>query len=237
MRDLFITVVVFGVLPFVFTRPHWGLYLYSWLSYMNPHRLAYGFAFDFPWAYIVAISTIIGVFVSKGSAKMPWTREMTVLVILVLWMVITTFFAMYPALAWPHLEKVAKIQLMIFLTPLAINTRERLHILIWVIVLSLGFYGVKGGIFTIMHGGAYHVRGPQGTFIGGNNEIALALLMTIPFMRYLQMASNNYWVRYGLGGGMLLTGLAAIGTQSRGALVGATVPSIDSIIADSSPQM
>ena len=223
MRDLFITVVVFGVLPFVFTRPHWGLYLYSWLSYMNPHRLAYGFAFDFPWAYIVAISTIIGVFVSKGSAKMPWTREMTVLVILVLWMVITTFFAMYPALAWPHLEKVAKIQLMIFLTPLAINTRERLHILIWVIVLSLGFYGVKGGIFTIMHGGAYHVRGPQGTFIGGNNEIALALLMTIPFMRYLQMASNNYWVRYGLGGGMLLTGLAAIGTQSRGALVGATV--------------
>jgi hypothetical protein len=44
-----------------------------------------------------------------------------------------------------------------------INSRERVHALIWVIALSLGFYGVKGGIFTIVHGGVYEVRGPLDT--------------------------------------------------------------------------
>ena len=223
MRDLLLAVVFFGFLPFVFSRPHWGLYLYSWISYMNPHRLAYGFAFDFPWAYIAAIATVISVMFSKEPKNMPWTREMTVLVLLILWMVITTTFAFYPQLAWPQLEKVLKIQLMIFLTPLVINTRQRLNVLVWVIAMSLAFYGIKGGVFTILHGGAYRVKGPDNTFIGGNNEIALALLMVIPLMRYLQLQSRERWVRVGLGIGMSLTALAAIGTQSRGALVGAAV--------------
>ncbi len=62
---------------------------------------------------------------------------------------------------------------------------------IWVIVLSIGFYGVKGGIFTIVNGGVYRVQGPLGTFIGGNNEIALAFVMTIPLMRYLHLQEQS----------------------------------------------
>lgn len=90
---------------------------------------------------------------------------------------------------------------------------------IWAIVLSLGFYGVKGGIFTIAHGGVYRVQGPPGTFIGGNNELALALVMTIPLMRYLQLHEQHRLVELGLSGAMLLTAVAAVGSQSRGALV------------------
>lgn len=223
MRDIALSLVIFAILPFVLSRPHYGLYLYSWLSYMNPHRLAYGFAFSFPWAYITAIATLLGVMFSKEPKRMPWTREMTVLLVLILWMVVTSTFAFFPQLAWPQMEKVAKIMLMIFLTPLVINSRERVHYLVWVIVLSLAFYGVKGGIFTIAHGGSYRVQGPEGTFIGGNNEMALALLMTVPLIRYLHLAEKNRWVRLGLMTGMILTALAAIGSQSRGALVGAAV--------------
>ena len=168
MRDIFVTAVVFGVLPFVFSRPYVGLYLYSWLSYMNPHRLAWGFASTMPFAYIVAVSTLLGVLFSKEPKRMPWTREMTVLTLLILWMVFTTFFAFFSSLAWNQLEEVLKIQLMIFLTPLVINSRQRLHGLVWIIALSLGFYGVKGGIFTILHGGVYRVQGPAGSFIAGN---------------------------------------------------------------------
>lgn len=226
MRDLFVTAVVFGLLPWVISRPHVGLYLYSWLSYMNPHRLCWGFAATMPFAYIVAIATLFAVMKSKEPRKMPWTREMTVLALLVLWMVITSIFAFFPTLAWVEMEKVIKIQLMIFLTPLVINTRERLHMLVWVIVLSLGFYGFKGGIFTILHGGVYRVQGPEGTFISGNNEIALALLMTIPLMRYLQLTETRRWLRNALSIGMLLTALASIGSQSRGALVGAVAMAI-----------
>ena len=221
MRDLLIAAIVFGALPvIIFSRPRIGLYLYSWIGYMNPHRLAYGFAYSFPWAYILAIATLVGIFFSKEPKRMPWTREMTVLSLFIFWMLITTVFALYPDLAWLQMGKVLKIQIMIFLTPLLINSRERLRNLVWVIVLSLGFYGVKGGIFTVLTGGSYHVWGPEESFIGGNNEIALALLMTIPLMRYLQLTEPRKWLRLALGGGMLLSAIAAIGSQSRGALLG-----------------
>ena len=134
---------------------------------MNPHRLAWGFSTTMPFAMIVALTTLVALLISREPKRIPWTRETVVLALFILWMIFTTFFAMYPVLAWPQLEKVLKIQLMIFVAMILINTRERLHALVWTIALSLGFYGVKGGIFTIMTGGAYRVQGPPGTFIGG----------------------------------------------------------------------
>jgi len=223
MRDLFVATVVFIILPFALKRPEFGIYLWAWISYMNPHRLAYGFAATFPWAYMIAVATFIGLLFSKERFRVPWTRETKVLLILLLWMVVTTLNAVHPTLAWDQLVKVFKILLMTFVTLMVIRTRDQLNIFIWVIVLSLGFYGIKGGIFTVLKGGAFHVQGPEGTFIGGNNEIALALLMTLPLMRYLQLQAERHWLKLGLTGAILLNTLAIVGSQSRGALVGLAV--------------
>ncbi|MDP2264955.1 MAG: putative O-glycosylation ligase, exosortase A system-associated [Thiobacillus sp.] len=219
MRDLFITGLIFSLIPFIFKRPWLGILLWSWLGYMNPHRLAWGFAYDFPFAMIVGFVTISAFLFSKEKKEMLWTRETVVLLVFVGWMLFTTFFAFYPDAAWFQWDKVWKIQLMIFLTVLIITDRHKLHWLVWVIVLSFGFYGVKGGLFTIINGGVYRVQGPGGTFIAGNNEIALALVMTIPLIRYLHLQAARQWVRIGLASAMVLTGVAAIGSQSRGGLV------------------
>lgn len=219
MRDLFVTGLIFGLLPFVFKRPWLGILLWSWLGYMNPHRLAWGFAYEFPFAMVVGLVTIVSFMASKEKKDMPWTRETIVLLVFVGWMLFTTFFAFYSDLAWQQWNKVWKIQLMIFLTALIITDRNKLHWLVWVIALSFGFYGVKGGFFTIVNGGAYRVQGPAGTFIGGNNELALALVMTIPLIRYLHLQEKRGWIRIGLASAMVLTGVAAIGSQSRGGLV------------------
>ncbi|OJW93049.1 putative O-glycosylation ligase, exosortase A system-associated [Thiobacillus sp. 65-1402] len=219
MRDLFIAGLIFGLLPFVFKRPWLGILLWSWLGYMNPHRLAWGFAYDLPFSMIVGLVTIVAFMASKEKKEMPWTRETIVLLIFIGWMLFTTFFAFYSDSAWLQWNKVWKIQLMVFLTALIITDRHKLHWLIWVIALSFGFYGVKGGIFTILNGGAYRVQGPSGTFIGGNNELALALVMAIPLIRYLHLQETRKWIRIGLASAMVLTGVAAIGSQSRGGLV------------------
>lgn len=219
MRDLFVTGVIFGLLPFVFKRPWLGILLWSWLGYMNPHRLAWGFAYNLPFSMIVGLVTITAFMMSKEKKDMPWTRETIVLLVFIGWMLVTTLFAFYPDAAWLQWNKVWKIQLMIFLTALIINDRHKLHWLIWVIALSFGFYGVKGGIFTIINGGAYRVQGPAETFIAGNNELALALVMTIPLIRYLHLQETRKWIKIGLAAAMVLTGVAAIGSQSRGGLV------------------
>ena len=44
MRDLIVALIVFGALPYVLVRPHVGILLWSWISYMNPHKLAWGWA-------------------------------------------------------------------------------------------------------------------------------------------------------------------------------------------------
>ena len=219
MRDIFITAVIFGLLPFVFKRPWLGILLWSWLGYMSPHRLAWGFAYSLPFSMIVGLVTIVAFMASKEKKVMPWTRETILLLVFVGWMLFTTFFAFYPDLAWMQWDKVWKIQLMVFLTALIITDRNKLHWLIWVIALSFGFYGVKGGIFTIINGGAYRVQGPTETFIAGNNELALALVMTIPLIRYLHLQETRHLFKVGLASAMVLTGVAAIGSQSRGGLV------------------
>ena len=220
MRDIALTLIFFGILPLVFSRPYVGIYLWTWLGLMNPHRLTWGFAFGFPFAQITAIVTLIALLASKEPKRVPWTRETILLLIFILWMLLTTFFSFNPDLAWEQWGKVWKIMLMVYVTLVLINTRQKLDWLVWVIVLSLGFYGVKGGIFTILTGGAFRVQGPVGSFISGNNEMAMALIMTIPLMRYVQLQARIVWIKQGMLVAMLLTGIAAIGSQSRGGLLG-----------------
>jgi probable O-glycosylation ligase (exosortase A-associated) len=64
------------------------------------------------------------------------------------------------------------------------------------------------------------VQGPPNTFIGGNNEIGLALAMTVPLLYYLYRMTSSRLVRIGIMTSIVLTSIAAIGTQSRGALLG-----------------
>ena len=219
MRDWVVTAIVFGSLFFVFRRPHYGIYLWSWISYMNPHRLCWGFALSFPFALITALATLLSYAMSKEPKRIPWTAEVVILLVFNIWIVVCTYFAFFPNLAWEEWDKIWKIQLMTLVTIMLITDRERLHWLVWIIALSLGYYGIKGGIFTIVHGGMYQVRGPENTFIGGNNEIALALSITVPLIRYLHLQAGRTWVRWGLAGAMVLTGIAGIGSQSRGALL------------------
>ncbi len=220
MRDLLIACIVFGSLPVILKRPFWGILMLAWLGYMNAHRLCYGFMLSMPVVQIVAIVTLAGMLASKEVKRMIWSREIIILVIFIVWMSITTTQAFYFELASEQYIKVIKIQILTFMTLLVLNSRQRVHLFIWAIVLSLGFYGIKGGIFTILNGGAYRVQGPAGTFIEGNNELALALVMTIPLMRYLHLQERNQLIKNALAGGMLLSAISAVGSQSRGALVG-----------------
>ncbi len=220
MRDIAVTLTVLALLPLILKRPWTGILVWSWLGFMNPHRLCWGFAVTLPFAMLIAVTTLFAMLMSKEEKKVPWTREMIMLLMFWAWTLVTTSTAMYPQLAWEQLEKVSKIFLMIFVATMLINTPDRLRALVWVIALSIGFYGVKGGIFTITSGGGFAVRGPPASFIDGNNEIGLALVMTIPLLFFLGRHATKQYLRAAMFAAAPLTALAALGTQSRGALLG-----------------
>ncbi|MEY3121443.1 MAG: hypothetical protein RI993_268 [Pseudomonadota bacterium] len=219
MRDLLVAAIVFGTLPLVFTRPHLGIFLWSWIGYMAPHRLGWGFAFYFPFAQIIGIVTLLSIIFSREKLHFFWAPMMGWLLFFNVWMLITTIFSLQPEDSWTQLEKVIKIQLVIFLSFWIINDFKKIHTLVWVIVVSIGFYGVKGGVFTLIGGGGTHVLGPRGGFIAGNTEIGLALVMVLPLVWYLYLNTRQLWIRIGLLASMFLIPAGILGTQSRGALL------------------
>ncbi len=219
MRDLLLLSIVAGALPFAIRYTWIAVILWTWISVMNPHKLAFGFAYNAPFAAAAAGAALISIVFSRNQLKWTLSPPVVALIIFVAWMCLTTATAFHPALSWVQLNKVLKIQLMTMVAIAALRERKHIEIFVWVNVLSLGFYGFKGGIFTIATGGNSRVWGPPGGFIEGNNEIALALVMAIPLMNYLRMVMANPWVRAGLLATMFLSAVAALGTQSRGALL------------------
>lgn len=219
MRDILVTIIFFGALTLVFKKPQIGVYLWAWIGYMNPHRLGWGFAYNFPFGVIAAATIILSLIVARKNITYFWSPIFSLLIILNIWFLITTFFSMQPDISWIQWEKVIKIQLIALMIPWIITDKEKIHNFIWVVALSIGYYGIKGGVFTLMTGGGQHVLGPAGSFISGNTEIGLALVMVLPLYWYLYSSSTNKWIKFGLIAAILLIIIAIIGTQSRGAFL------------------
>ena len=219
MRDIAITLIVLIGCLYTLKKPYIGVLLWSWLSYMNPHRLAFGFAYDMPFAQVTALVLIGSVLFSKETKKLPINLITIIWIGFILFMGITTLFAYYPDSAQIYYIRVLKIQLITFITMLVVRDMNKLKQLIWVIVLSIGYFSVKGGLFTLMTGGGHRVWGPADSMIEGNNELAVASLMIIPLMAFLYQSHDKWWIKKGLLAAMFLSFFAAIGTQSRGALI------------------
>ncbi|MBF0309559.1 MAG: putative O-glycosylation ligase, exosortase A system-associated [Magnetococcales bacterium] len=223
MRDIILTLFIFAMLPICFMRPQIGLLMWTWISYMNPHRLTWSFAYEFRFNYIVAIATILGIFFAKDIAKkIPITNVTITWLFFVFWICLTTYFALSGKALWEW-QRTMKIQAMILVTLLVIRDRKWIEALVWVIALSLGFWGVKGGLFTLLYGGSYHVYGPDDSFFGDNNTMALAILMAMPLLYYVYLRLDKPIYKIGMLVVMFLNLVTIIGTYSRGGLVGLMV--------------
>ena len=220
LRSMVILLFVLCTLPIGFVEPFVGLLLWVLFSYMSPNRIAYGFAYSFHWVLLAAAVTMISMLInSKKVRPIKWTPLTTLLMMFLATTSISTFVAVehtYAVNAWIQF---IKVQVMIFVTLMLVYDRRRLNWLLWVIVLSFGFWAVKGGLFTLIKAGHYRVVGPADTFIGGRNQLALVLCMTLPLMRYLHLQAKSINVRWFLWGLMGMTVLSTIGTYSRGGLI------------------
>ena len=219
LRSLLIFVLIFAALPVALIKPHVGVLLWSWISYMNPHRLTYGMAYGFNFLDYVAVFTLIGLMFVRERKALPNHPITYLLFFYFLWTTLTTVFSVYPEVAWEKWTKLLKIFLFTFITMMLMQSKNRLNALIWVIVLSLGFFSTKGGLFTVLTGGAHRVWGPPGTAYTDNNEFALATVMMIPLFRYLQTQTEHRALRWALGFMIFFGVFAIFGTHSRGGLV------------------
>ncbi|KAA3652567.1 MAG: putative O-glycosylation ligase, exosortase A system-associated [Proteobacteria bacterium] len=212
-------------------RPYYGALLWVWIGLMNPHRLGWGFAYDLPFALASVAVLLLGMLFAPRDVRWQGGAPAVMLIVMILWMTLTSFTAILPEPSQDKLVEVLKVLGMTLVVGALIANREQIFGLLWVVVGSIAFFGVKGGIFTLVHGGAFRVWGPPSSLINGNNELALALIITIPFLYFLANQATlarefilvrripEKWLRRGLFLSILLCAVAAIGSHSRGALL------------------
>ncbi|MCZ4313787.1 putative O-glycosylation ligase, exosortase A system-associated [Comamonadaceae bacterium G21597-S1] len=219
MRDLLIIAICFAGVIASLKRPWIGIMLWTWLSIMNPHRYAYGMAHSAPLAAAAAGAVVIGLLMTKERESPFKGAPVTFFTMFVVWITLSWLAGLDVSGDYPQWKKVMKIDVMILLALMLLHSKKHIMALVWVCVGSLALLGIKGGIFTLTTGGGGRVWGPPGSFIEDNNEFALALVMTIPLLRFLQMQLTKSWQRHAMTATMLLCATAALGSQSRGALL------------------
>lgn len=203
--------------------PQVGILVWGWVAFMSPDRLTFGFAQNLQFNLIIAIITMLAWLFSREPKKLPLNATTILLILFSLQISITTITSLAPDLAWPLWERHIKTIVFAFLIIAIMRNKVRVHAFVWIIVLSLAFYGVRNGFYTLASGGGARMEGPAGTIIGDNNHMALALVMVLPLMNYLRVTSQNKYVRWILIAGMIFTTLGVIGSYSRGGLVGLVV--------------
>lgn len=231
MRDVFVTLFFCYGAAAALTNPFYGAMLWVWIGLMNPHRLGWGFAHTVPFGMAAAAITVLAMMLKPRVVRFPRGATVAVLLCFILWMAITTVNAIHMSESYEKYIDVLKVLIMTLVVASVVRTRQEILGLIWVIVMSIGYFGIKGGIFTIRSGGAERVWGPPSSVVEGNNELAVALVICIPLMYFLYQQADNMagvkwierlpakWIKRGLLGSIGLCAISAIGTQSRGAFL------------------
>ena len=219
MRDLALVTAMLFYVPMSFRYPAAGALCWAWFSIMNPHRQVYGFAFGQPFNSVIAIATLAGWLLSREPKR--WTNDAVPWLLLVLtgWMTLNTAIGVEPSYSWPFWDRVMRILALIFLVFFLFTTKARIHAMVWTIVISLGFYGVKGGVFTIMNGGHAIVYGPPDSVYADNNQLALAIVTEMPLLFYLWRYTKSPLLRWPMLAALALQVLMVFGSYSRGGVI------------------
>ena len=203
MRDIVVMIGFLGLLPLCFTRPFVGVLVWTWFSVMNPHREVYGFAYGFQFNMIIAAVTFLGLF--TASEKINPIKNFTIYLMFAffIWTFFTCFAAIDPTLTWTFFNQTPlKVYIYIFMLVILVDREERLFALLWIVAISLGYYGASIGLVGILGGGGNlglaENFGPVDTMIQDRNHMAVALLMIFPIFLYLHKYTHHKLVRHAL---------------------------------------
>lgn len=228
MRDVIVSLFILGSLPTCFRRPFIGLLMFTLLAYMRVQDLTWGFARFQRWSLFVALVTLAGFLVTRGEKRfmLPDLRNwiMVGLALLVGASLVAGGYLTNADFSI-YVDFLKVLGVAVFTTGVVKN-REYLRILVWVVAVSFGFYGVKNGIAFIVSGGGLQIIQGPGGMLSDNNDFALALCMGAPMLLCLGFSENRPLLKRTFIAMVPLMVFTIMATHSRGAFLAmsATVP-------------
>lgn len=222
MRDFFLLAMLPLMLYAMFKRPFIALGMWPWTALFFPNGWVYGAAGHIRYNLLFSAVTILTYVLSKHKPKVNLTGLGTLVLLFFVWTTFSTFGAIgNQEVAWEYWNRFWKvIALFVFVVLIA---EKKLHIdmLLWGVALSVSFYGTVEALKFVLSGGSHEISGMTGHVLGDRNELAVALVMTLPICAYLlaEYGKRSRLIQLGLLGTMSMLVFAVIGTQSRGGFV------------------
>ena len=221
MRSLIFVFEMLCLLPIAMARPFVGVLLWDWIAFMNPHKIVWGFGVDWPWAWASFVVTMIGWAFSRERKQFAVNPTTVLMGLFILGTTMNMPFALSPwAAEYQGWLRVLKMFVFLIITACLLTDKRRIDALIWIIVISMGFWIVDQGGASVITLGAHKAFGPPESMISDNNIFAAAILVVLPLINYLRLQARHKLVRVALLLTMGLTLLTVLASYSRGAFLG-----------------
>ncbi len=218
MRDVVLLLFVLGCMWVTLRYPFAGILTWAWFTIMTPHQMAFG-TFGLPLNLIIAAVTIFSMIYSREFERFKLEPLTILLLMFLFWQTVADQMSLVPENSGPLYSRFSKTLFFALLCAQMANTKLRFHALVWVIAGGIGFFAVKGALFTIATLGEYRVQGLAETVLEDNNHFGIAAATALPMIIYLRGQLANPLVKQFMLAAIFLTFLAIIGTHSRGALL------------------
>ncbi|WP_306253946.1 putative O-glycosylation ligase, exosortase A system-associated [Parvularcula sp. IMCC14364] len=218
MRDLLLILFILSSLGITLRYPFVGILLWAWFTLATPQQAAYAAA-SLPLNTLIAGVTFIAFFLHQEYERVRLNPLMILLAVFGFWLWIAQTQSLDPGFSGEFYSRFIKIIIFIMLCMIMVTTRLRFHALLWLFAIVMGFYGAKGGVYTLLTFGQRIYFGLEDTVLYDNNHMGIALAVTLPLFLYLQGQAASLHLKRGIQVVLLLSIIAILGTHSRGAFV------------------
>jgi len=229
MRTALLLIIIFGSVPVCLVYPYFGVLMWYWVAYFNPHRYTWGAYYYLPVAQIVAIPTLVGLIFARKIKNPFAARETSLLLMVWIWFAFTYLVATQVPRFVGHVDdgmnelvRVSKNILMVFVMILLVTSAKKLHYLLLLTASCFGVLALKASLFGARTSGEERVWGPPDSFLADNNGFGLALNMALPMLFFLAREEKNPKIRKLFYLMFAASVISVVLTYSRGGLLGLT---------------
>ncbi|MEQ1890857.1 MAG: DUF5935 domain-containing protein, partial [Alphaproteobacteria bacterium] len=168
-----------------------SLLTWEWLSVMKPQAEAWESSLINYQNMFAGLLTAIAVFAAKGRKAPPLNIFVILFFIFSIFIVLSQIFSLNSTLSAFKFNLAAEMLFLTFAILLMSNTKLKIQALLWVFVISVGYYGVTRGLMSIASGGRSSIRGAANSILQDNNQLAMALASMAPLALYLFRTSAD----------------------------------------------
>lgn len=158
ITDLLFFILILAFCIFGLRHPFIALSGVIWVDTVKPQLLSYSFLAGKPLSLIATAILLLSYMINFKNLKWPVTKSPIVfLVLMMLWISLTTWWAHYPKPAAFKYEVAVKTMIFALMIPFALDSRRKIECVLWVFIVAAAYFVMTGGIQAMLGGGGYGV--------------------------------------------------------------------------------